>query len=75
MTLEQAVKVKQLLTLRDSLLSQLRDLDKCDSISGHINEGGNGLGFRWNNNSWQIKCLIEGIKKEIQSVEETILKL
>lgn len=72
MTLEQAEEIRKLLILRDNLVLQLKDFTGCESISGNINVGVNGLGFSWDSNSWQIKCLIEGTKKEIENIEETL---
>ena len=75
MTLEQAQEIRELMNERGDLFSELRDLVSCDSIDGHINEGENGLGFRWDSNSIEVKWLIKGITVEIERIEETIARI
>ena len=72
MTLEKANEIRRLLNLRDVLISQLNKFKECDCIDGHINEGANGLGFKWEKDGREIKYLIEGILKDIKDIEETV---
>ena len=72
MTLEKATEIKRLLDFRDELISQLKEFARCDSITGHINSGSNGLGFGWDNDSRQIRYLIEGTKRDIERIEKKI---
>lgn len=72
MTLEKANEIRKLLNLRDDLISQLKDFKDCTCIDGHINDGVNGLGFRWDKDDRQIKYLIDGATKEIRDIEEMI---
>lgn len=72
MTIAQADTIRHLLNLRDGLKRELKDLVRCDSICGHINEGSNGLGFGWQKGSRQIQYLIEGTEREIADIEKTI---
>lgn len=72
MTLEKANEIRQLLNLRDYLISQLDDFKKCTSIDGHINDGTNGLGFKWVKEDRQIKYLIDGANREISKIEQII---
>ena len=71
-TLEKANEIRKLLNLRDYLISQLDDFKKCTSIDGHINDGTNGLGFKWEKEDRQIKYLIDGATKEISKIEQII---
>lgn len=73
MTLEKAEEIRKLLNHKDALVAELKDLMGCKSIDGHINDGTNGLGFRWDENSRQVMYLIEGTKKEIEAVEKAII--
>lgn len=72
MTLEMAQEIRELMTVRNLLISDLERFQECDSITGNINKDSNGLGFRWDKNSREIKCLIDGIERQIQYIEETI---
>ena len=72
MTLEKANEIRKLLNLRDYLISQLDDFKKCTSIDGHISDGVNGLGFRWDKDDRQIKYLIDGATSEISKIEQII---
>lgn len=72
MTLEQADNIRELLNHRDTLLSELRELEECSSVSGHINDGVNGLGFAWGRHSRQVKYLIDGITADIYTIEQRI---
>ena len=74
MTIKEAEAIATLLGYRESLMSELRNLDQCESITGCINNRANGLGFRWGRDSRQLKYLIEGTKAEIAKVEEAISK-
>lgn len=74
MILKKAEVIRDLLNLRDELVSQLNDLMDCKSIRGDICFGKNGRGINWSRDSWQVKCLIEGINQEIKKVEEKILE-
>lgn len=75
MTLEKAIEIKNLLNARDGLISQIREFQNCDSIDGHINDGVNGLGFRWDKNSIQVKWLIKGLKEELTRIDEAISRI
>ncbi len=75
MTLDKAMEIKNLLNDRDCLISQLRNLAGCESITGHINDNVNGLGFRWEKDSLQVKWLLKGLKEEIRRVEEAISRI
>lgn len=75
MTIKEAEVIGKLLENRKILMEELRELDQCKSITGHINDGVNGTGFRWEQGDRQIKYLIEGIKAELARVEETIAKI
>lgn len=72
MTLEKANEIRKLLNLRDYLISELDCFKKCDSISGNINRGTNGLGFKWEKEDRQIKYLIDGATSEISKIEQII---
>lgn len=72
MTLETAQEIRELMTVRSCLISDLECFQECDSITGNINKDSSGLGFRWDKNSKEIKYLIEGIERQIQYIEETI---
>ncbi len=74
MTLENANTIRKLLNFRDELISQLNKLRDCDNISGNINSGQNGLGFKWDKDSRQMKYLIEGTNQEIFNIEQAILE-
>jgi hypothetical protein len=74
MTIKEAEHIAKILECRKELMSELRDLDQCKSITGHINDGVNGLGFGWAQGSRQLKYLIEGTKAELARVEEVISK-
>lgn len=74
MTIKEAETIVNILEYRKKLTSELRDLDQCKSITGHINDGVNGLGFSWEQGSRQLKCLIEGTKAEIAKIDERISK-
>lgn len=73
MDLERANKIRILLNVRDELLSDLAEYEKCDSITGHINRNNNGLGFRWDRGDRELQYLIEGAKKHIREIESSIL--
>lgn len=75
MTLEKAIEIKNLLNARDNLISEIRELQNCESITGHINDRVNGLGFRWEKDSLQVKWLLKGLKEEIRRVEEAISRI
>lgn len=75
MKIELAEYVRELLNRRDRLKEELDDFKNCDSITGNINEGCNGLGFRWEKDSYEITCLIEGYEKKIEIIEKQILNL
>lgn len=72
MTLEKANEIRKLLNLRDYLISEFDYFKKCDSISGNINQGANGLGFKWEKEDRQIKYLIDGATSEISKIEQII---
>ena len=72
MTLEKANEIRKLLNLRDYLISELNYFQECDSISGNINQGSNGLGFKWEKEDRQIKYLIDGATSEISKIEQII---
>lgn len=75
MTLEQAIEIKNLLNVREYLISQIRELQNCKSIDGHINDGVNGLGFSWDKNSLQVKWLIKGLREELTRIDEAISRI
>ena len=75
MTLETAEKIRNLLNYRDELQMELKDYERCSSISGHINDEHNGLGFRWDKGERQIQFLIDGTTKEIRNVETAIMQI
>lgn len=72
MTIEQAESIRDLLVHRDNLIAELREFERCQCITGHINDAHNGLGFTWDRNSRQVRCLIDGIQKEIAYIDEYI---
>lgn len=75
MTIGQADTIRHLMNMRDQLNQELNDLVRCESIDGHINDGVNGLGFRWGKDSRPIHYLIEGTKREIADIDETISRI
>ena len=75
MTLEEASTIRELLNCRDNLITELKEYEHCNSIDGHINDGVNGLGFRWEKNSRQIRYLMNGTMQEIANIEDRILRI
>ena len=75
MTFAEAQEIRKLLNTRDDLISQLKNLANCESIVGHINDGVNGLGFRWDARSIHVKWLIKGVREEITRIEEAIARI
>ena len=72
MTLAQAYEVKKLLDMRETLIKELRDIEECKSITGHINDGTNGLGFGWGNGTRMHKHLVNGVREDLKCIEEKI---
>lgn len=72
MTLEEAKNIRKLMDVRDDLMAQLKEFERCESIDGHINDGVNGLGFYWDKGHRHIQYLKDGLKKDIATIEETI---
>lgn len=83
MTLDEAKRVRELLKERDALESDLQQIERCSSITGHINEGSNGLGFTWAAKDFgfrveacrEIQYLIDGYKADIAKIDATIAHL
>ena len=74
MTINEVKNIVEIWDCRERLLLELRELDQCMSITGHINDGTNGLGFRWEQGGRQLKYLIEGTKAELAKIDELISK-
>lgn len=74
MTLDQAENIRKLMTVRDMLYAELNELERCQSISGTINDGVNGRGFAWRNEDGDrhILYLTDGINKHIAEIEDEI---
>ena len=66
MTLEQGKQIVQ---------NFIYDIQNSISIIGDINDGHNGLGFRWERNSNQIRYLLEGAEADLQETIEKINKI
>lgn len=73
MTIHEATMIAEYIKTRNILMSKIEDYERCDSISGNINSGCNGLGFRWENGkSYEIMCLLNGLQAELERINEII---
>lgn len=75
MTRNAAARAAQILHEIDSLQSMRNDLEKANSVSGHINIENNGLGFCWvkgEADGKYVKYILDGIDSEIAQLEDEI---
>ena len=72
MTLSDAEKITKYIKRLNELKSKLNNYESCDTISGTINIGQNGLGFAWGKNSLEMQWLINGVKSEIEKINKII---
>lgn len=76
MTIHEATTIAEYINARNILMSKIKEYEGCDSISGTINRGCDGLGFRWKNGkSYEIMCLLNGLKSELERINEIILDI
>lgn len=76
MTIADAERIAGYIKTRELLISKVKEYETCDSITGNINKNNNGLGFRWENGkSYEIKCLIDGLKAEIERINQIIFTI
>lgn len=75
MTLEQGKQIVQILETKRELENFIYDIQNSTSIIGDINDGHNGLAFRWERNSNQTRYLLEGAEADLQVIIEKINKI